>query len=104
MAGMQYSFFPTDFYYPRPQSVAVERPSEAMASASRVDHVTKNLDGKEDMIFGHDKAALQWNVNSLNSMGLCCVLSVHNKRKASNPFSSHVGLRCALSVYNKEDN
>ncbi|XVE61069.1 hypothetical protein DITRI_Ditri06bG0010200 [Diplodiscus trichospermus] len=35
MAGLQYNFFPTDFYYPRPQTIPVDADRVAAVSIQR---------------------------------------------------------------------
>ena len=103
MAGMQYYFFPTDFYYPRPQSVTMERPAcdqllppvEVQKLSSKdIDHE----DQKVNMVRSNvsENKVLKKNL-PYSSIGLC---RVRFDDKREEPSSFAIALYSALSAYN----
>ncbi|PON67416.1 hypothetical protein TorRG33x02_264570 [Trema orientale] len=110
MAGMQYYFFPTDFYYPRPQSANVDRHAGDRQLVPPVLEVQK-LDNSKDVDHHEDQKASLVHSNPreykflkknfpYSSIGLCRVRLNYKREEAS---SSTVALCYALSACNFKD-
>ncbi|KAG2687268.1 hypothetical protein I3843_09G043900 [Carya illinoinensis] len=53
MAGLQYNFFPTDFFYPRPQSVSSDAAHKVVLPLQQqgpIKEATKDFDGSKALI------------------------------------------------------
>ncbi|KAL8041351.1 hypothetical protein ABFX02_10G159500 [Erythranthe guttata] len=57
MAGMQYYFFPTDFYYPRPPPAAVDTSADTTRSQQAVKVNRDQMDEPADHSGAHLKGA-----------------------------------------------
>ena len=52
MAGLQYNFFPTDFFYPRPKSVVLDASPKVILPLQQdpIRDVTKNFEGSKALV------------------------------------------------------
>ncbi|KAG6769137.1 hypothetical protein POTOM_024753 [Populus tomentosa] len=87
MAGLQYNFFPTDFFYPRPQTVKVDT---AAAATQKSAALPLQIQEREVMITGdlkpkHHPASLVLHNNKHGSKIEIWVLSMYNRRKEHSP-------------------
>ncbi|PON36410.1 hypothetical protein PanWU01x14_328500 [Parasponia andersonii] len=99
MAGMQYYFFPTDFYYPRPQSAKVDRHAGDHQLVPPVLDVQK-LDSGKDVDYHEDQKAgfVRSNLREYKFLKRNLPYSLSYKREEAS--SSAVALCYALSSCN----
>lgn len=95
MAGLQYNFFPTDFYYPRPKS---STPPENNP------HVNHAIDKVEDTRFGNN-TTLRFNNRSSSSSYSMERSDVFSQYRINNQPLSSTPIALCLLAYNhgKED-
>ncbi|CAN0890539.1 hypothetical protein LINGRAHAP2_LOCUS16496 [Linum grandiflorum] len=80
MAGLQYNFFPTDFFYPRPASVAGAAESAGHKSSLPPLQIPKWPDADNHRDVNHP-TSLVLRTTTANKFAGAGVVAVENKRK-----------------------